>query len=564
MKARNRHCVILAFLLFAPLWVFASDPVPSDRLPYAGTWAGLVGVSGGIPNRTNIYTTLTSNATPAQISSAVATCASNSVVHLSAGTYNLGSSQMVFQKDGVTIRGDVDANGNPTTILLCGWIAITIGSSSGWDTSNTADWNTVSVISGYTRGSTNIVVASVPSGCTAGALLWLSSPTNSAVAGGSFALFLNTDPFVQIVKVTGVSGTTVSFYPAINADYLTSLHASTPAVGTVSHRIGLENLVLTGGSDEYVLVNGADGCWTKNCVFSNSPAAVPTRQLYLYTANRFEVRHCDFGTIAASGSDAYAIFGQDCTGTWVEDNYFHNAPNFYPELGAQNCVFSYNFATNVPYTQVVGWLSQIVYNHGCHNCYNLYEGNFVPTYYDDGLTNNVNDPVTTRCNTRLRDRLVGWDGSDGGKIYNCRAVTILHPGVNHVIAGCVLGKTGFTDEYEPATSSLTSMSTVIYAFDPGVQATVGLYGNWNAVDQGIHSTEALSVGQVIANSYLYSNAPSWFGSLTWPPIDPSRTSNAALSATNIPAGYRAVFGVDPPSVRGLAPASNLHVLSSGQ
>jgi hypothetical protein len=540
LQAKSRQWVVLAFLLCCPLRVFSSDPVPTDRLPYGGTWAGLAGVSGGIPNRTNIYTTLTSSATYSQINTAIANCPSNSVVHLSAGTYSING-QVFLQRDGVTLRGDTDAKGVATTILNCSvHITITMG-DNGFNT--LSGWNTVNVTGGISRGSMNITLASVPNGCVAGALLWLSAPPGGAVGGGSFALFLGSDPFVQIVKVTAVNGTSVSFYPAINADYLRILKASTPT-RTVYHRMGIENLKLQGGQLVYVESLGTDECWAKNLIVSNSPAG-QARQFWLYTVNRFEIRHCDIGTIDAAGSDAYAILGQDCTGVLVEDNYFHNSPNFYPQLGAQNCVFSYNFVTNCPYTQVPRWLSQIVYNHGCHCCYNLYEGNVTPAYYDDGLSNNVNDPTSTRCNTHLRERIVGWDGSDGGKIYNCRALTVLDPGENDVVAGCLLGKVGFVDNYQPLGG--TSMTKAIYYLDPGVKATIGRYGNWNAVDKGVRSGEALAGGQVVANSYLYGSKPSWLGGLGWPPFEPSRCTPAALSATNIPAGYRAVFGADPPA-----------------
>jgi chitodextrinase len=534
--------VLLAFLLSAPLRAFSSDPVPADRLPYGGSWAGIAGVSGGIPNRTQIYTTLTSGATVSQINAAIASCPSNSVVHLPAGTYNINN-YIYLQRDGVTLRGDTDANGVPTTVFNCSQFqAVTMG-STGWDTSAPANWHTANVTGGISRGSTTVTLDTIPTGCIAGALLWFSAPVGGAIDGGSFALFLGTDPYIQIVKVTAVNGNSVSFYPAINADYLTTLKAST-STRPVYHRMGLENIKMQGGQLVYVESLGTDECWIKNCILSNSPSG-QVRQLYLYTVNRFEIRHCDFGTIDAASSDAYSIFAQDCTGVLTEDNYFHNSPNFYPQMGAQNCVFSYNFITNCPYSAVVGWLSQIVYNHGAHNCYNLYEGNIVPTYYDDGLLNNVHDPVTTRCNTHLRDRMVGWDGSDGGKIYNCHGITILDPGVNHVIAGCVIGRVGFTDQYNAGSGS--SMTKACYDFETGVSSTVGRYGNWNAVNQGVNASEALAAGQVIANSYLYSSAPSWFGNLTWPPIDPSRTSNAQLSATNIPAGYRAIYVVDPPS-----------------
>ena len=69
-------------------------------------WASYCGIPGGIPNRTTIYTTLSSGATPSQINSAVAACPSDQVVLLGAGTFTV-SSAILFNagKSGVTLRG---------------------------------------------------------------------------------------------------------------------------------------------------------------------------------------------------------------------------------------------------------------------------------------------------------------------------------------------------------------------------------------------------------------------------------------------------------------------------
>jgi hypothetical protein len=48
----------------------------------------------------------------------------------------------------------------------------------------------------------------------------------------------------------------------------------------------------------------------------------------------------------------------------------------------------------------------------------------------------------------------------------------------------------------------------------------------------------------IPNSVYYSSKPTYFGALTWPPFDPATPANA--QAYNIPAGYRRIYGVDPP------------------
>jgi len=69
---------------------------------HAQPWSGVLapsravnwssaGVSGGIPNRTMVCSTLSAGATASQISNAIASCPSGQVVFLNAGTYNLSS-----------------------------------------------------------------------------------------------------------------------------------------------------------------------------------------------------------------------------------------------------------------------------------------------------------------------------------------------------------------------------------------------------------------------------------------------------------------------------------------
>src|SRR5882672_7377302 len=90
--------IFCAFLFVAAQKAAFADVIPATRV---AQWQGTVGVEGGIPNVTTIYTTLPSSATLAQINSAIAACPSNQVVMLSAGTYTLNS-QIVFpNKSGV-------------------------------------------------------------------------------------------------------------------------------------------------------------------------------------------------------------------------------------------------------------------------------------------------------------------------------------------------------------------------------------------------------------------------------------------------------------------------------
>src|SRR2546423_15109429 len=62
--------------------------------------------AGTIPAHTTICTTLNPGATAAQINSAIANCAANQTVFLSAGTYNLSGGLTVYNKSNVTLRGN--------------------------------------------------------------------------------------------------------------------------------------------------------------------------------------------------------------------------------------------------------------------------------------------------------------------------------------------------------------------------------------------------------------------------------------------------------------------------
>ncbi|MBV9645064.1 MAG: hypothetical protein JO334_15990, partial [Verrucomicrobia bacterium] len=92
--------------------------IPSTRTV---TWQGNVGVKGGIPNRTTIYTTLSPSGGSdlSAIQNALQSCPANQVVMLNPGTYNMDSS-LDWQNvnDGVVLRGSVDGNGVPTTQLV--------------------------------------------------------------------------------------------------------------------------------------------------------------------------------------------------------------------------------------------------------------------------------------------------------------------------------------------------------------------------------------------------------------------------------------------------------------
>jgi PKD repeat protein len=72
------------------------------------------------------------------------------------------------------------------------------------------------------------------------------------------------------------------------------------------------------------------------------------------------------------------------------------------------------------------------------------------------------------------------------------------------------------------------------------------HGNWDVVNNSI-VWDPTNPDHNLPASLAFASKPDWFGDRPWPAYDPANPSAAVV--TNIPAGYRFVFGVDPPSSR---------------
>ena len=144
-------------LLFACASVHAQTPWSGVLAPSRAIDWSKAGVVGGIPNRTNICSTLTSSATSAQINSAISSCSSSGggVVSLGAGTYSSATGSISFNgATNVTLRGA----GADQTILVP-TSGIVMGSAdTNWRGSpqNLTNWT-----AGYSQGTNQITLATV-------------------------------------------------------------------------------------------------------------------------------------------------------------------------------------------------------------------------------------------------------------------------------------------------------------------------------------------------------------------------------------------------------------------
>ncbi len=354
-----------------------ADPIPSDRKI---NWQGIVGVPGGIPNRTTIYQTIssslgngTTDAQPA-INGAVNSCPADQVVKLPDGVFLLNA--MVrpgpTNKSNFTIRG----NGRGRTILKVnnGTAALYFGSAD-WPYRSTE--NSQAITSGATAGSSVMTVGSTSS-FTVGNLVHVSQSDITYTIG-------NDGPRNMIVmaKVVAKDATHVTLDHALpitmtNSPILVPYPtAPTVGVGVEDLTIDVNNMAAQG-----VAFEQSYGCWLKNVEIKNSPK----KEAVLIEFNNGEIRHCTFHDEiylqpgVGREHEGLDFYIRSCWNL-VEDNIFSNG-GFAPITigdsrgGCVGNVIGYNFVEKVnTATEIAG--GAISFAHGGHNMFNLMEGNVV-------------------------------------------------------------------------------------------------------------------------------------------------------------------------------------------
>lgn len=543
----------------------ATDPVDSLKLPYGGTFNGIVGVSGGIPFRQTVSSLLDTNATMAQINTALSSAASNTVVLLTNGTFSsLGNNHLNIAKNGVTLRGATNANGTAATrLIFAATFQVQVWNNT-WDYDDPAGFTSITISSGHTRGSSAVVVGSTPTGCEVGALLFITSPAISPTIEGHAGDYANwlpstlQHPFTSIHEVTSVSGTTINFNPPLNADYI-STNTCKVHYRAFSNQIklsGIENLIITNVSgsfpDHIVKFQGSDQCWAQNCeLYGVGNGGNPNAGLWSVTSFRNEYRRNKVAFAAAYSSSEYGMVTFQCANFWVEDNIFFNLPNVWPMVATSGSVFSYNYIYYEQY-QTPEFLSQIVFFHGAHDHYNLSEGNWIPTHYnDDTSSGNFSH---SRNNVYFRERLRGWDEyptPGGAKTANIHGLTCNPHHDRLAVAGCVIGTTNQQTQFwgDGNIGNNAQDKGDIFNIGAVTSNTFQHVYNYNIVDNGVHSGEALGGGEALVDSYVYNSKPTWFGDRPWPWVDPANPqySLPLTSYTNFPAGFRYLMTTNPPA-----------------
>jgi hypothetical protein len=288
-------------------------------------------------------------------------------------------------------------------------------------------------------------------------------------------------------------------------------------------------------------------------------------------ATNCTVEHCDMASDRAPGAGANTEgldFYDDVCWSLVQNCAMNNAGYTMIMLGdwggaCVGNVIAYNYCTNE--TGVTFAPGAVGGNHGAHNMFNLWEGNYAQNYESDGYYGS--DSYCTLARNY-------FSGQYNRATYQEECAIVLgHWATNYNILGNILGTgSGYSTIYEASGGS--AQNGVIYrlAYPTAYNRSAGgsgsnpsdpTYTDTNVPASAIRHAnyDFATPGQVfvstdhdIPSSYYLSSKPAWFGNLTWPAFDPSNPGTP--TPAQIPAGYRFTNGVEPPGVGTTQPPAN--------
>ncbi len=247
---------------------------------------------------------------------------------------------------------------------------------------------------------------------------------------------------VEIVSkngnVLGLFGSThIAFDAAFAPQVVKTATARDGEPGT--RYVGLEDLYVTGGSNDNITALNVAFCWIKNVESDGNPATGPGTNgihIALSHAYRCEVRgsYVHHARDINPGGGAYGIsVGMQSSDNLIEDNvcYMLNKPLVMNASGGGNVV-AYNYVDEAIIASNPGWQeSALDGNHQSFSHHELFEGNWAPNIGSDTTHGNAG------WITFFRNYAPGRNSS-GVPTSNVRAVGIDGYNREHDIVGNVL------------------------------------------------------------------------------------------------------------------------------
>jgi hypothetical protein len=544
-------------------------PIPPARLTL---WNP--GSPGGIPSVATIQTTIDAatygnggtDATAAlnnaiTAAGAVATDTNRQVVYLPAGTYrisspiNLNVSNVVLRGAGPALTKIIGSTGGP---------AIRIGIF--WPNYAPA----VNVVSENPKGATSITVADA-SAIQVGDVLQIDvqddktfvnvqpdsiyrkrQPTSDVNGPGTGAApGVNGGPWRSIgqqVEVASKNGNMLGLSGPLHTAFPLSLvpqvfKTATARSGEVGIRYsGLEDLYVSGGSTDNIVLLNAAYCWVKNIESDGRPLdanhGMTGQHVNLIHAYRCEIRDSYFhhARMINQGGGAYGIsIANSSSDNLVENNIsVHlNKPVVMNNSGGGN-VIAYNYVDNAYSVSFPGWQeSAIDGNHGSFSHFDLFEGNWAANLGSDSTHGNAGWQTFFRNYANGRNSAP--PSPDSG---NVRAVGVDGYNREHTFVGNVLGNG--TQTVHESTSTDTLSAAAVYrvganalggsyeVFDDGTALRLLFrHANFDSVSNAVVYDPSVA-RRDLPNSLYLTGKPGFFGSLPWPWVDPTGTTRVSI------------------------------------
>lgn len=561
----------LALSLFAS--ARAGFVLPADR---SVDWTQ-VGVEGGIPSVSTIYTNLTAidntGATDvsAAINAAIGACPSNQVVQLPAGVFLLSNS--ISMNDGVVLRGQ----GSNTVII--GNFNATIVNFHGpfWY------YDQAKITSGFYKGSSNLVLQTLPADLGVGSKVQITESNDVTLVNqcgsdgcvGEYAVG-------QWVAVKAINGKTLTVWPPLYSNYTNTLAPFIyfPVNGSsVNHNFidhaGLENLTLynqsAGLSEVNIAMYFSANCWIKNIRSYWGSVC----HIWTYDTYRCEIRDSLFSGVTApiTSSRCYGLQtgtpnspSPSCKSSalLIENNIWTGCRgSIVLGYGAAGCVIGYNYFADA-LDEVPSILRADIFIHSAHPVMNLFEGNVGGAINADDFHGSSSD------NTVFRNY---WRGRDANNVTvsSLRSVEVDAWSRRYNVVGNVLGSTHVNVASMTALANppggalaLAAVPNATWSYQNWYKALMFGYdgegggmtiddtnsyltslitGNFNCVDNqtdwDTNGTQTLPL-----SLYHLTGQPAWWnnwGSAAWPPIGPGTGSSPLVSTIPAQLLYAAIL-----------------------
>ena len=533
----------------------ASYDLPSDdtdcpancrQIPWrtgSDLWNG-----GVLPNYTQVTCSgLAANGTtddgPA-IQSCINNASPNTAVFIPAGVYLVKTN--LKMKSNVALRGAKPSG--PPFLPAADPAATTfkLGSSGEVSFSGGSTGSNVGIASGYTKGSTTIVMNA--GGFAVGNWIIVSENPDPAIpvtktgddgnctwCGENDGVHL----MAQIVQVTAVNGNNITLSRPLYYTFQSSLSPVARQITMNVSKAGLENIRLDGSSADhpaFIFMQNSLFNWVKGVETYHAGSGAKNSHVESEWSYGSEIRDSYFHHGRDSSSDrnygiAFLFVNSDHK---VENNILRNhrhSTDF--EGGGSGIAILYNYIDG-DYTDDTSYLGSARANHGAHPYMNLYEGNIYSHITADSYWG------SSSHNVFFRNWLWG-DETQAADIpskpsWGSIPLDVWYNQNYYSFVGNVLGITG--KWMNPSWSSYTLRNsncsqTAIYnygcnsngGYSSAASTTSINHGNYDYKTNGVAFWEGGS-NHTLKNSMYYPSKPSFFGSCAWPVFGPDLSPTA--------------------------------------